>query len=48
MYPVMRIFALLLVLSLAVAEPAQAFVAYVRAVEDSDCVSVTRSRNGKG
>lgn len=48
MYAVMRSFALLLVLSLAAAEPVQAFVAYVRAVEDSDCISVTRSRSGRG
>lgn len=48
MYAVMRIFALLLALGLIMAESAQAFVAYVRAVEDSDCISVTRSRNGKG
>ena len=48
MCAVMRSLLLLLMLCLLAAGPAQAFVAYVRAVEDSDCISVPRSRNGKG
>ncbi|WP_300803395.1 thermonuclease family protein [uncultured Desulfovibrio sp.] len=48
MCAVMRSLPLLLMLCLLAAEPVQAFVAYVRNVEDSDCISVTRSRSGKG
>ena len=43
MCAVMRSLLLLLMLCLLAAEPAQAFVAYVRAVEDSDCISVRSS-----
>ncbi len=48
MCAVIRSISLLLLLCLLAADPVQAFVAYVRDVEDSDCISVTRRRSGKG